>query len=74
MVAGRPPHPTAAHIAMAHSVDLSGHAASPLGIEAVRASDVIFVMDIAQLVAQVVDILERAHGRGILGEAGSTLE
>jgi hypothetical protein len=24
--------------------------------------------------AQVVDILERAHGRGILGEAGSTLE
>jgi protein-tyrosine-phosphatase len=50
-VAGRPPHPTAVPIATAHSVDLSGHAASPLGAEAVRASDVIFVMDIAQLVA-----------------------
>ena len=24
--------------------------------------------------ARVVDILERAHGQGILGEAGSTLE
>jgi L-malate glycosyltransferase len=50
-VAGRPPHPTAAQIAMTHSVDLSGHAASPLGADAVQASDVIFVMDIAQLVA-----------------------
>ncbi|HEU4891310.1 MAG TPA: glycosyltransferase [Vicinamibacterales bacterium] len=50
-VAGRPPHPAAEHIATTHSVDLSGHAASPIDAEAVRASDVIFVMDIAQLVA-----------------------
>ena len=50
-VAGRPPHPTAVPIALTRSVDLTGHAASPLDAEAVRTSDVIFVMDIAQLVA-----------------------
>jgi L-malate glycosyltransferase len=50
-VAGRPPHPTAAQIATLHSVDLTGHAAAPIDAAAVQASDVIFVMDIAQLVA-----------------------
>ena len=50
-VAGRPPHPTAAQIAMTHSVDLSGHLASPVDAAAVQASDVIFVMDIEQLIA-----------------------
>ena len=64
-VAGRPPHPTAAYIATAHSVDLSGHAASPIDAEAVRASDVIFVMDIAQLVA-MHDRYPEAHGRTFL--------
>ena len=64
-VAGRPPHPTAAHIATAHSVDLSGHAASPIDAEAVRASDIIFVMDIAQLVA-MQDRYPWARGRTFL--------
>jgi glycosyltransferase involved in cell wall biosynthesis/protein-tyrosine-phosphatase len=50
-VAGCPPHPTAALIATARSVDLSGHAASPLAAETVAASDVIFVMDVPQLLA-----------------------
>ena len=50
-VAGRPPHPTAAEIALTRSVDLSGHAASPLGAELVQSADVIFVMDLRQLLA-----------------------
>ena len=50
-VPGRPPHPTAVLIATARSVDLSDHAASPLAVETVAASDVIFVMDVPQLLA-----------------------
>jgi glycosyltransferase involved in cell wall biosynthesis/protein-tyrosine-phosphatase len=50
-VPGCPPHPTAALIATARSVDLSDHAASPLDPATVAASDVIFVMDVPQLIA-----------------------
>jgi glycosyltransferase involved in cell wall biosynthesis/protein-tyrosine-phosphatase len=64
-VTGRPPHPTAEQIATAHSVDLSGHAAAPIDADAVRASDVIFVMDIAQLVA-MHDRFPEARGRTFL--------
>jgi protein-tyrosine phosphatase len=49
-VAGRPAHPTALQLATARSVDLSDHAASPIGPETVATSDVIFVMDIPQLI------------------------
>ena len=50
-VPGHPPHPTAVQIATTRSVDLSDHAASPLAAETVAASDVIFVMDIPQLLS-----------------------
>jgi glycosyltransferase involved in cell wall biosynthesis/protein-tyrosine-phosphatase len=50
-VPGRPPHPTAAQIATTRSVDLTGHAASPLAPDIVSSSDVIFVMDVPQLIA-----------------------
>lgn len=50
-VPGRPPHPTAAQIATTRSVDLTGHAASSLAPDIVRSSDVIFVMDVPQLIA-----------------------
>lgn len=50
-VQGKPPHPTALRIATSLSIDLSGHAASPLDDRTVAASDVIFVMDIPLLVA-----------------------
>jgi glycosyltransferase involved in cell wall biosynthesis/protein-tyrosine-phosphatase len=50
-VAGKPPHPTALQLATTRSVDLSRHAASPIAAETVAESDVIFVMDIPQLVA-----------------------
>lgn len=50
-VPGRPPHPTAAHLATTRSVDLSDHAASSLAPDVVRSSDVIFVMDVPQLIA-----------------------
>ena len=46
---GRPPHPTALRQAAARRVDLSSHAAARVGRETVAASDVIFVMDIPQL-------------------------
>jgi len=49
-VAGKPAHPTALQLATARSVDLSRHAASPIAQETVAESDVIFVMDIPQLV------------------------
>jgi glycosyltransferase involved in cell wall biosynthesis/protein-tyrosine-phosphatase len=49
-VAGKPAHPTAIQLATARSVDLSRHAASPVAQETVAESDVIFVMDIPQLV------------------------
>jgi len=46
---GRPAHPTALRKAAERSIDLSSHAASRLERTAVANSDVIFVMDIAQL-------------------------
>lgn len=46
---GRPPHPTALREAAQRSVDLSAHAASRIERDRVAASDVIFVMDIQQL-------------------------
>jgi glycosyltransferase involved in cell wall biosynthesis/protein-tyrosine-phosphatase len=50
-VAGNPPHPTALRLAVAHAVDLTRHAASPLEPSTIAASDVIFVMDIPLLIA-----------------------
>jgi glycosyltransferase involved in cell wall biosynthesis/protein-tyrosine-phosphatase len=50
-VPGRPAHPTAVRTAAARRVDLSGHAAAPVTPEAVANADVIFVMDVPQLVA-----------------------
>jgi protein-tyrosine-phosphatase len=49
-VSGKSPHPTAVATAAAHRVDLSAHAASPVALASVAKSDVIFVMDIPQLV------------------------
>jgi protein-tyrosine-phosphatase len=49
-VPGMPPHPTAVQIATARDVDLSSHAASAVSVEAVAASDAIFVMETDHLV------------------------
>ena len=49
-IPGRPPHATALHMASTWRVDLAGHSARPVAPEAVADSDVIFVMDIPQLV------------------------
>ena len=46
---GRPPHPTALRQAAERRVDLSAHAASRVERDVVSRSDVIFVMDIPQL-------------------------
>lgn len=46
---GRPAHPTALRQAAERRVDISSHAASRIERDAVTNSDVIFVMDIAQL-------------------------
>ena len=46
---GRPPHPTALRKAAERRIDLSAHAASRIERDRVEASDVIFVMDIQQL-------------------------
>ncbi len=48
---GTPSPPAAVRVAARHRVDLGDHAASPVTPEAVATSDVIFVMDIAQLSA-----------------------
>jgi glycosyltransferase involved in cell wall biosynthesis/protein-tyrosine-phosphatase len=48
---GRPSHPVAVQAAAALGIDLSGHRAAPLTPEAVDRADVIFVMDVPQLVA-----------------------
>jgi L-malate glycosyltransferase len=47
---GRPSHPTAVETAAAHGIDLSRHAAAPIDVEDVERTDVIFVMDVPQLV------------------------
>lgn len=46
---GRPPHPTALRMAGSRRIDLSSHSASRLDSAAVATSDVIFVMDVPQL-------------------------
>jgi protein-tyrosine-phosphatase len=46
---GRPTHPTALRKAAERRVDLSAHAASRVERDRVASSDVIFVMDIEQL-------------------------
>ena len=48
---GNPTHPTALRLAGTHQVDLSRHEASRVDPADVAASDVIFVMDVPQLVA-----------------------
>jgi glycosyltransferase involved in cell wall biosynthesis/protein-tyrosine-phosphatase len=50
-IAGTPPPPSALLVAARLHVDLGDHLASTVTPEAVATSDVIFVMDIAQLVA-----------------------
>jgi protein-tyrosine phosphatase len=50
-VHGNPPHPMALQLATARSVDLSRHAASAVAPDIVRSSDLIFVMDVPQLLA-----------------------
>jgi protein-tyrosine-phosphatase len=47
---GRPPHPIALRIAARHRVDLSRHAASRVSADEVRASDVVFAVDVTQFV------------------------
>jgi L-malate glycosyltransferase len=49
-MAGRAAHPTALRVAAARRVDLSSHTASPVDPGLVMRSDVIFVMDVPQLV------------------------
>jgi glycosyltransferase involved in cell wall biosynthesis/protein-tyrosine-phosphatase len=49
-VPGRPPHPTAVEIAAPRSVDLTFHTARQVMPESVAESDLIFVMDVPQLV------------------------
>ncbi|HJU44104.1 MAG TPA: glycosyltransferase [Vicinamibacterales bacterium] len=48
---GRPPHPTALRQAAERRIDLSSHASSRVEGDVVKRSDVIFVMDIPQLLA-----------------------
>jgi len=48
---GRPPHPIALRIAARHRVDLSRHAASRVSADEMRASDVVFAVDVTQFVA-----------------------
>ena len=49
-VPGKPAHPKAVQLAGARQIDLACHAAKPLTPELVAQSDLIFVMDIPQLV------------------------
>jgi protein-tyrosine-phosphatase len=49
-VPGRPPDETALHLASTRGVDLTSHTARRLALETVTESDVIFVMDVPQLV------------------------
>lgn len=49
-VPGKPAHPKAVQMANAREVDLACHAAKPITRELVAESDLIFVMDIPQLV------------------------
>jgi len=49
-VAGNPSHPAAVRIAPSCGVDLENHVASPVDATSIADSDVIFVMDISQLV------------------------
>jgi protein-tyrosine-phosphatase len=48
---GRPAHPIAQRLARRHRIDLSDHAASRVSADAMRASDVVLVVDLIQFVA-----------------------
>jgi protein-tyrosine-phosphatase len=48
---GRAPHPTAVRVAGTMHIDLNGHSATPLTQELVAKTDLIFALDILQLVA-----------------------
>jgi len=61
-IPGRPPHETALHLASTRGVDLTGHRARRLEPEAVAQSDVIFVMDVPQLVLYESVFLRPAPG------------
>jgi L-malate glycosyltransferase len=50
-ISGRPADPMAITVAARLGVDLTGHASTPLDRQLVETSDVIFVMDVPQLVA-----------------------
>ena len=50
-VPGQPPHPLALQVAGQMRVDLSRHSSTPISAENVGASDVIFAVDLIQLVA-----------------------
>ena len=52
-IPGNPAHQSALLTAMSRSIDLRGHAASPLTPERVAASDLILVMDVWQVVELV---------------------
>jgi L-malate glycosyltransferase len=60
-VAGNPSHPAAVRIAPSYDVDLGSHIASPVDAESVAESDVIFVMDISQLVTMRQRFPEARH-------------
>ncbi|MFL6280850.1 MAG: glycosyltransferase [Vicinamibacterales bacterium] len=60
-VEGNPSHPIAIRIAAARDVDLTRHAASPVGAESIAESDVIFVMDISQLITMQRRFPEARH-------------
>jgi len=60
-VEGNSSHPIAIRIAASRDVDLGGHASSPVDLESVAKSDVIFVMDISQLVTMRRRFPEAQH-------------
>ena len=48
---GRPPHPNALRLARRLHIDLSRHAASRVSLDDIRASDVVFAVDVPQFAA-----------------------
>ncbi len=65
-VAGNPAHPTALRMASSHAIDLGHHAATPLHVRTVAGSDVIFVMDIPQLVDDATAAFREARDKTFL--------
>src|SRR5205823_1015469 len=60
-VEGNPSHPIAIRLAASRGVDLGSHAASPVDGESIAESDVVFVMDISQLVTMRRRFPEARH-------------